>query len=103
MEILFLSHCVPNPPDKGERIRAYHVLSHLARTHDVHLACLARHEVEMDAALKLGDRCASVHVERVGSPTDLWRAAYHFALGDCLTTSFYQNPGLQRHVESLRM
>ncbi len=22
--LLFLSHCVPNPPDRGEKIRAYY-------------------------------------------------------------------------------
>ena len=30
MNILYVSHCVPFPPDKGERIRAYHVVRSLA-------------------------------------------------------------------------
>ena len=38
-EILFLAHRIPYPPTKGEKIRAYHLLSHLARAHVVHLAC----------------------------------------------------------------
>ncbi len=40
-DLLFLCHRVPHPPDKGEKIRAWHILTHLARTHRVHLGCLA--------------------------------------------------------------
>ena len=29
-ELLFLSHRVPYPPDKGEKIRAWHILKYLA-------------------------------------------------------------------------
>jgi len=40
-DLLFLCHRPPYPPDKGEKIRAWHVLNRLARTHRVHLGCLA--------------------------------------------------------------
>jgi sugar transferase (PEP-CTERM/EpsH1 system associated) len=39
--ILFLSHRLPVPPNKGEKIRAFHILRHLARKHDVFLGALA--------------------------------------------------------------
>ena len=38
-EILFLAHRIPYPPTKGDKIRAYHFLAHLARRHVVHLGC----------------------------------------------------------------
>jgi sugar transferase (PEP-CTERM/EpsH1 system associated) len=34
-QILFLSHRAPFPPDKGDKIRAFHMLRHLARRHEV--------------------------------------------------------------------
>lgn len=37
MKILFLSHRTPYPPNKGEKIRAFHVLSNLVKHHDVTL------------------------------------------------------------------
>jgi len=40
MRILFLAHRIPFPPNKGDKIRAFHVLEHLARRHTVHLATL---------------------------------------------------------------
>src|SRR3954464_14188141 len=39
-DLLFLSHRIPYPPDKGEKIRAWHILDRLARTHRIHLGCL---------------------------------------------------------------
>ncbi|MDQ7065675.1 MAG: TIGR03087 family PEP-CTERM/XrtA system glycosyltransferase [candidate division KSB1 bacterium] len=38
--ILFLAHRVPYPPDKGDKIRGYHVLQYLCERYEVHLACL---------------------------------------------------------------
>ena len=38
-DLLFLSHRIPYPPDKGEKIRAWHMLEALARSHDIHLGC----------------------------------------------------------------
>lgn len=34
-KILFLSHRAPFPPDKGDKIRSFHMLRHLARRHEV--------------------------------------------------------------------
>ena len=41
MRILYLCHRAPYPPDKGDRMRAFHHLAHLARHHHVHLLSLA--------------------------------------------------------------
>lgn len=40
-ELLFLAHRIPYPPDRGDKIRSWHVLRHLARHAKVHLACFA--------------------------------------------------------------
>ena len=39
--ILYLVHRLPFPPDKGDRIRAFHILQFLAKQGPVHLATLA--------------------------------------------------------------
>lgn len=101
MNVLFLSHCVPNPPDKGERIRAHQVLKYLAERSQVHLACLARSPDEVKAALELEKYCASVHAEAFNKHTALVRGFADFALGGCLTQSYYGSGGLRRHVQKL--
>ncbi|HMC91508.1 MAG TPA: glycosyl transferase family 1, partial [Allosphingosinicella sp.] len=48
METLFLAHRIPFPPDRGDKIRSWHLLKHLATLGRVHLACFA--DDEADAA-----------------------------------------------------
>jgi sugar transferase (PEP-CTERM/EpsH1 system associated) len=40
-DILFLAHRAPYPPDRGDKIRAFHILKHLAARRRVHLAAFA--------------------------------------------------------------
>lgn len=102
MELLYLSHCVPNPPDKGEKIRSHFELNELARRHKVHLACFARSPEEMDDARKLLDRCASVYVAPLFPfPLHLARAGARFAAGACLNTAFYDSPAMRADIAQL--
>jgi sugar transferase (PEP-CTERM/EpsH1 system associated) len=100
MDILYVSHCVPNPPDKGEKIRAFHEVKSLATGRRVHLACFARSDGEKRFAEELGSCCASVYVETL-RPWALASAAARFAFGNCLTTSFYGSRRFRDHVAAL--
>lgn len=40
-EILFLCHRIPFPPDRGDKIRSYHLLKRLADIAPVHVGCFA--------------------------------------------------------------
>jgi sugar transferase (PEP-CTERM/EpsH1 system associated) len=55
-DILFLAHRIPFPPDRGDKIRSFHELKHLAGLGRVHLACFA--DDEADAANLAGLRQA---------------------------------------------
>src|SRR5258707_14987338 len=101
MDILYLSHCVPNPPDKGERIRAFHEVNWLTDQHRVHIACFARDEAEKEAGLALAGRCASLYIEILSAKLALARAAVHFALGGCFMISFYGRRRLRRQEPAL--
>ena len=101
MDIAFLSHCVPNPPDKGEKIRAHHVLNYLASKYRVHLVCFARSPSESADAQKLKDRCASIYAEPLAANSKLVTAGLKFAQGKCLTTSFYGSSRMRSHVQSI--
>lgn len=63
-EILFLAHRVPFPPDRGDRIRAFHVLKRLAELAPVHVGALAESEADVAAAESLGGWAETVHVGR---------------------------------------
>ena len=70
-EILFLVHRVPWPPDRGDRIRSWHMFEALARLAPVHVAALA--DNADDAAIareKMAPLCKSLAIEsrNVSSP-----------------------------------
>lgn len=48
-EILFLAHRLPFPPDRGDRIRAHHLLKALARMAPVHVGCFVDSEADRAA------------------------------------------------------
>jgi hypothetical protein len=66
-EMLFLAHRIPFPPDRGDKIRSWHILDHLAGLARVHLACFADDEADAAhlPALReaLGGRLGEAHVE----------------------------------------
>ena len=59
-ELLFLSHRIPYPPTKGDKIRAWHFLDHLARRFDVHLGCFVDEPADWAHVPALEKLCASV-------------------------------------------
>jgi sugar transferase (PEP-CTERM/EpsH1 system associated) len=64
--LLYVAHRVPYPPDKGDRIRVYHLLRHLAEQADVYLACLADEPVSDETRAALEGLCVRVAVVPLG-------------------------------------
>ncbi|WP_033922084.1 TIGR03087 family PEP-CTERM/XrtA system glycosyltransferase [Sphingomonas sp. 37zxx] len=58
-DILFLAHRVPFPPDRGDKIRAHHVLKHLAKRARVHLVAMADVEADLHHDAAIAEHCAS--------------------------------------------
>ena len=96
--ILFLAHRVPYPPDKGDRIRSYHLLTYLARLGRVDLAFPAEEPVALGSLAALRRICR--RVETV--PNSRWvrwaRAAWSLVQGRSLTEGLFDPPGLGRLV-----
>jgi hypothetical protein len=53
MRILFLAQRVPYPPNRGDKIPTYHYVRHLARRHEVAVACLGNGRANVDNAAGL--------------------------------------------------
>jgi len=65
---LFLCHRLPFPPNKGDKIRSYALLRHLAQRGPVHLACFVDEAEDLQYLDKVrelaGGRC---YFERLGA------------------------------------
>ena len=66
MKVLFLAHRIPFPPDKGDKIRAFHFLDHLAASHQVWLGAAADDPADMQHVGALRALCADVCIAPLG-------------------------------------
>jgi sugar transferase (PEP-CTERM/EpsH1 system associated) len=86
---------VPYPPDKGDRIRAFHVLRHLSTRATVHLACLADEPVTDEVQTALERHCGRVAVVPLSRlPRWLWMAT-SLARGRTATEGAFHSPALR--------
>ncbi|MET4594234.1 MULTISPECIES: glycosyltransferase [unclassified Sphingomonas] len=58
-DLLFLAHRVPFPPDRGDKIRSFHVLRYLSARARVHLVAFADDAADLDPPVAFTDRLAS--------------------------------------------
>lgn len=69
MEILFLCHRIPYPPNKGDKIRSHALLVHLAKRHRVHVGCFVDDPSDMKYCATVraiaGGECAFVPLSRL--------------------------------------
>lgn len=98
--ILFVSMCVPNPPEKGEKIRSFHLIHHLSKQYRVHLVCFARNDSEVAAAHALEHICSSVYVEKLSSVTAVIRGGVRLTFGGCLNAGYYWSPRMKQYVDN---
>lgn len=99
LRILYLCHRVPCPPDKGDKIRAYHEIRSLAQRHRVHLLTLADGPVPDLSSLE--SVCEKVEVFPIRRPTAYIRAAFGALRPRPLTLSFFDSAALHKRVAEL--
>lgn len=101
-ELLYLVHRIPYPPNKGDKIRSFHLLKHLAKSYTVHvgafiddandwqyaeaLAKLAGGEVKL---LPLNPRVATL------------KSAIGLLTGEPLTIPYYRDRRMQAWVDAM--
>jgi polysaccharide biosynthesis protein PslH len=93
--ILYVVHRVPYPPDKGDRIRAFHLLRFLSRHASVHLACLADEPVGDGVVEALEKYAARVAVFPIGGWSRWRRILGSLAAGGTATEGAFQSTALR--------
>lgn len=100
-DILFLAHRAPWPPDRGDRIRSWHMFEALARLGDVHVAALVDSETDREvAAEKMAPLCKSLRLEvrRAGRVGAMLRALRR---GEPASVAAFYSVPLALHVGGL--
>lgn len=95
---MYLVHRVPYPPNRGDRIRSFHLLEFLARRANVYLGTLADEPLEPGTQEALEARCKQVAIERLGRGRWL-QAAISLAAGRSATEGLFRSAKLRRTLE----
>ena len=96
--VLLLAHRVPYPPDRGDRIRCWHLLQTLAERADVSLAAIADEPVAPASRDQLAQVCQQAFLPRLQRLPRLWRGAVNLARGRSVSEGMFYSPALARTV-----
>jgi sugar transferase (PEP-CTERM/EpsH1 system associated) len=100
MRILFLAQRVPFPPNRGDKIATYHYVRHLARNHDVSVACLADGRADLAYVAGLAPLVRSVDAVVCSPVRRRIRALSALAGSRPLTVAYFDEPELRARVRN---
>lgn len=99
-EILFLAHRVPWPPDRGDKIRSFHILKKLQSIAPVHVGAFADDARDLECAKAERADFASMHVEVRDKPN--WFSGLEaLASGQSISQTAFGSRSMQAWVEQL--
>ena len=97
--ILFLVHRLPYPPNKGDKVRSYHLLRHLQKNHRVFLGTFIDDPDDVQHLPVLQAMCKDLHVEHIEPRSAKVKSLSGLLTGEPLTLTYYRNAGMQRWVQ----
>ena len=89
---------MPYPPNKGDKVRSYHLLQHLAARHEVHLGTFIDDPEDEAHVPHLRQLCASVHAERLHPRRAKIGSLAGLLTGEALTLHHYRSATMRRWV-----
>lgn len=98
MKLLFLVHRLPYPPNKGDKVRSYHLLRHLMREHQVHLGTFVDDPEDEQYLPIVQGLCASLHVARLDPRWAKLASLRGLLSGEALGLPYYRDAGLRDWV-----
>jgi sugar transferase (PEP-CTERM/EpsH1 system associated) len=103
MKILFLAHRTPFPPDKGDKIRSFHLFSHLARSHKIAAVYFVDDPKDFAHTTFLHSLCRGrvipVRLSRVAA---MCRGLFSLLRGRSFSEGYYSAKEFGRAVEEAR-
>ncbi|MDX1251047.1 MAG: TIGR03087 family PEP-CTERM/XrtA system glycosyltransferase [Gammaproteobacteria bacterium] len=100
-ELLLLVHRIPYPPNKGDKIRSFHILKHLTGRYRVHLGTFVDDAMDWQYVPLLREMCGETHFAPLNPRAARLRSLAGLARGEPLTLPYYRNADMQRWVNRL--
>ena len=99
--LLYLVHRLPYPPNKGDKVRSYHLLKHLQQRHRVFLGTFIDDPDDEQHLATLGRLCPDLHVARINPLWAKVRSLTGLLRREALSLGYYRDAGLQQWVHDM--
>lgn len=93
-DLLFLAHRIPYPPDKGDKIRSWHLLKHLTKNWNVHLGAFVDDPDDWRHLGVLRSVCADVKLCALDPRMRKLYSLSGLLRGEALTLPYYRHQDL---------
>ncbi len=97
--LLYLTHRIPYPPNKGDKIRSFNLLRYLAERYRVYLGCFVDSEDDDGHIETLSRWCADACVVPLNPRLARLRSTIGLAFGEALTLPYYRSATLRAWVD----
>ncbi|MGH6877226.1 MAG: TIGR03087 family PEP-CTERM/XrtA system glycosyltransferase, partial [Rhizomicrobium sp.] len=94
-DLLFLAHRIPYPPDKGDKIRSYHILRHLASRFRIHLGCFFDDRADECHIAPLREICSEIFCIPLSRARKVLLGLRGAAFGKSISEAVYQDKRLR--------
>ncbi|MCB2219828.1 MAG: glycosyltransferase [Bacteroidetes bacterium] len=101
MKIFILLSRFPYPLEKGDKLRAYHQIRHLAKNHEIHLCALNDIHIKAEHRTALDPFCKSVHVINLSKAGAAWNIFKAFISGMPLQVGYFFNHSAKKKINQL--
>ena len=88
-DVLFLAHRIPYPPDKGDKIRSWQVLKHIAERATVHLGAFVDDPEDAQYGDLLRSMCGDVLLQPLPRLARVTRSLRALRTGEALSVGLY--------------
>jgi sugar transferase (PEP-CTERM/EpsH1 system associated) len=99
MNILFLCHRIPYPPNKGDKIRSFNEIKHLSRKHRIFLACLIDNSDDVNYVDELKKYCDAVDYDMINPCWQKIRAIPYLFSSKPMSVPYFYSQHLQDAVD----
>ena len=99
--LLFLAHRIPFPPNKGDKIRSFHLLRHLGARYEIHLGGFVDDPDDWQYLDALRPYCASIHLLPLNPRRARLASLTGLLNGEALTLPYYRSSELARWAKGL--
>lgn len=98
--LLFLVHRIPYPPNKGDKIRSYHLLTFLAQYYDIYLGSFIDDPEDEQYRTRVEQLCRGVYLQSLNPFIAKVKSLSGLLSGEALSIPYYSSTKMQNWVNT---